>query len=287
MKLLIFIFIYTIYIYKTQSYSYNKLGSFNSQDYDPKQCTAKVERIIHELNTQDRSLLYPEYSKCGWLKLPRDSKISGITRLITDINSDIKLAQKYSLALYDEFGSSSYYNSESDINKEIEAFFGFGCYFYDGHHPPKNSRIIQSSIQTLDMDYKTNMNKLNCSKQHIIFDLTKSLSSSFSSSIVSAVNSATGTNIGGTSNNNNVNGANTNTNSNPTSQDCNFDSTNQILHKIFINQNSTYKYAPKVVKESKYKKGEFTIAVHVKRGDVDVHVRNKVFVSITTQVSSV
>jgi len=281
-----FLLTYIFYFYQIQSYSLNKLASFNPQEFDPKQCPAKVERLIRELSIQDKSLLRPEYSQCGWLKLPRDSKTSGITRLVTDINADIKLAQKYSLALYDEFGSSSYYNSESDTDKEIEAFFGFGCYFYDGHKPPKNSRVIQSSVQTLDADYRANMNRLNCSsKQHVIFDLTVSLAASLTSSLASAVGSNTNTN---NNNNNNGYGSSSISNSNA-GQDCNFNSTNQILRKIFLNQNATLiKYAPKVLKESKFKRGEFVIAAHVKRGDlVDAHMRNKVFVSVSTQLDAI
>jgi hypothetical protein len=146
--------------------------------------------------------------------------------------------------------------------------------------------VIQSSIQTLDADYRANMNRLNCSsKQHVIFDLTVSLAASLTSSLASAVGSNNNNN-----NNNNNNGYGSSSSSSNAGQDCNFNSTNQILRKIFVNQNNAtlIKYAPKVLKESKYKRGEFVIAAHVKRGDlVDAHMRNKVFVSVSTQLDAI
>lgn len=236
---------------------FNYMIAFNrwNESVTSESCQNFATELLPNLTLHEQTLFSPQnnLSNCIWLKVPKLTKYTGIGHATSALNANILLAQKYSISLLSEYGTSGHSQSEA----EVDNFFGYGCFFFRSHSPPKKAKVVKTSWETVDLDIKSRITQYDCSRGHTVFDLTKL--DMFGNTITRGMPNT-----------------------------CDFYHSHSVLRKIF---RSTYsvqsdRYIPKLIQQSK-SNGDIVVTVHVRRGDVlEAHVRNKRLINFNLHAQS-
>jgi len=193
--------------------------------------------------------------------VPKVTKYTGIGHAVSVLNGNVQLAMLHSLGLISEFGPSGHAQSE----REVDAFFGYGCIFSEARSSPQNAMVISTSYATLERDLAKHRDKLQCQRnsqslqtQHIVFDLIKRDFFGFPDTKALPNN-------------------------------CNYRHSGNIMRRIFFNNHESLwlSQVPPQLIEAK-RRGDLVVVLHVRRGDVlEAHVRKQRLVSFFLQADVV